>query len=403
MSSALLLVITSMISVLVISEVGSFNRALKTKEAYALAKEGVQIAVANINNGMEEAEVKAIEGTTGESGTNDIYQVTSWNQNSRVLTVRGRAQVRNETDCRFDVDGDERDEYFVCKNISTKLIEDPDTFKYEESFSSVADRSGATDVGVWTGDGQVYLASTTTPPRTTGDMFATFADGDIADGSTVIIGVNDTSGLDVDDEVLIADTQSDTATPNALMETRRIESKTANTITLQTGLTNSYTNSFGANPTRTSITRIPQYTSVTIEAGATATINYWNSTTTTGGIMFFRSNDPTDGVQIDGAIEMSMLGYAASSGPGRAGGGGGGGYGARGGHPYAGDPYTQGGSAYGIDAVAEYMGSGGGRMGDSRYGSGGRGGGQLRIVAQTITIPGEIQSNGGGGVGEVSS
>ncbi len=140
MSSALLLVITSMISVLVISEVGSFNRASKTKNAYALAKEGIQIAVANINNGKTQIQVNAIEGTTGESGPNDIYQVISWNQTSRALTVRGRAQVRNETDCRFDVDGDGRDEFFVCKNISTKLIEDPDTYKIKESYSTTNNR-----------------------------------------------------------------------------------------------------------------------------------------------------------------------------------------------------------------------------------------------------------------------
>ncbi len=140
MSSALLLVITSMISVLVISEVGSFNRALKTKEAYALAKEGMQIAVANINDAKSETEVSAIQGTTDESGTNDIYQVTSWNQTSRALTVQGRAQVRNETDCRYDVNSDGRDEFFVCKNISTKLIEDPDTYKTKESYSTTNNR-----------------------------------------------------------------------------------------------------------------------------------------------------------------------------------------------------------------------------------------------------------------------
>ena len=395
MSSALLLVITSMISVLVISEVGSFNRALKTKTAYALAKEGVQIAVANINNGKTQAEVNALQGKTSESGQYDIYQVTSWNQNSRVLTVQGRAQVRNETNCRLDVNGDGRDEFFVCKNISTKLIEDPDTFKYEESFSGVADRLKPPTTAEWSGDGQVYLTSTTTPARTTGDMFATYTNDTLPKPNPNEIDVIDASGFTGNpdpDEVLIANTQSGS---DGTQETARIESVDYDndTITLADPVQNTY-----APPT--SITRIPQYTSVTIEAGATATINSWNAVTTTGGIMFFRANDPTDGVQIDGAIDISRRGYSKRRGPGRGGGYGGAGYGARGGHGRGGGSYADGGVAYGSNSTAEYMGSGGGgNNGNGDREDRGRGGGHAKIVARTIAVPGSVQSNGGGGIG----
>ncbi len=159
MSSALLLVITSMISLLVISEVGSFNRAAKTKMAYQLAKEGINIGLANINANRTEAQVSAIQGSTTEAGQNDIYTVT-WNENSRVLSAQGRAQVRNETNCREDISNplDGIDEFFICKNISVKLIEDPETYNFNESFSSTNNRNDGATTADWTGDGQLRLA-----------------------------------------------------------------------------------------------------------------------------------------------------------------------------------------------------------------------------------------------------
>ena len=402
-SSALLLVITSMIGVLVISEVGSFNRTSKTKKAYALAKEGMQIALANINDGKSETEVRAIQGTTGESGSNDIYQVTSWNQSSRVLTVQGRAQVRNETDCRFDVDGDERDEYFVCKNISTKLIEDPDTFKYEESFSSDDYKNGAT-TAEWSGDGQVYLASTEIPDRTTGDMFAAYTKDPLSAGTTNVIKVDDLSDVsgffgDPDpDEILIANTQS---LSDGTQERARIESVdyAAKEITLKTPVQYDYSGT-------TSITRIPQYTSVSVTSRATLTANGWNATDTTGGIFTIKVKNTLQ-IENGSKIDMTARGYGQSQGPGagkngEAGGGGNaaasgagyGGTGGNGGRNYIGD--IAGGSSYGSDSSAVYyMGSGGGHYGSSGINAiGGSGGGLVIINANSVNLYGSIQSNG---------
>lgn len=141
-------------------------------------------------------------------------------------------------------------------------------------------------------------------------------------------------------------------------------------------------------------------TNVTISGGTVTVANAFSETDMSNRVWIVCSNDFT--LTAPGQIEVSGLGYATATGPGKGtpftgtygGGGGHGGKGAVG--------YNNGGPAYGNLTAPETPGSGGGGTN-----LGGRGGGVVRIEAgSTATVSGSIRANGqtapysgGGGAG----
>ena len=51
LTTGIVLVMSSMLATLLVSEVKSFNRQAKTQDAYKAAKEGIVVALANLNAG----------------------------------------------------------------------------------------------------------------------------------------------------------------------------------------------------------------------------------------------------------------------------------------------------------------------------------------------------------------
>ena len=245
--------------------------------------------------------------------------------------------------------------------------------------------------------------------RTAADSISTYTSDVLTSGSSSSFTVNNATGFAGHatdplqrDEILIANTKTNS---DGTQETARILSVSGSTITLTAPVTNSYSGT-------TSITRIPNYTTVTIASGATLTVNDWTSSTSDRyGLIFFRSNDTSTGVQIDGKIDLTGKGYTggvtgALIGLGPGGGGaipniyysGGAGYAGIGGK--GSNQSSTPGNMYGTAARTEYMGSGGGRGSGSNNGStGGDGGGRIKFYAAKTTISGtgNIQANGKGG------
>ncbi len=119
-STALIMTLTSTMAVLVISETKSFDRARRTKEAYALAKQGITVALASLNAGSTDAQVEDLTGNTIK-GT---YAV-DWDSNSRVITSTAAVNTSYGQ---------------INKTVTVKLIRDPDTYKIEESYSTTNNR-----------------------------------------------------------------------------------------------------------------------------------------------------------------------------------------------------------------------------------------------------------------------
>ena len=263
--------------------------------------------------------------------------------------------------------------------------------------------------------------------------------------------------LSVGDEILVIAMQAGATTDAGAVgryETDVVAGLAGATIRLQTPLTNSYTTTDASGHAEAvMVQRVPNYTNVTIDAGATLTASRWNGAT--GGVLFFRASGT---VTIDGSIDVSGLGYSggratapsssdvpASGGAGvlpasvqtagnedgggggvanetahnDSSGGGGGGNGGAGGQGAAagvgGGNQSGAGAAYGGDSLTSLlMGGGGGAGGGadsgcSNYssptpavsglpgGSGGAGGGIVVIGAGSIVNDGTVSANGATG------
>lgn len=89
-------------------------------------------------------------------------------------------------------------------------------------------------------------------------------------------------------------------------ETDLVAGVSGATLSLQTPLVNGYSASDGNGHTQAvMVQRVPNYTNVTIQAGATLTASAWNGST--GGVLFFRA---TGTVTVHGSVDADGLGYA---------------------------------------------------------------------------------------------
>jgi hypothetical protein len=115
--------------------------------------------------------------------------------------------------------------------------------------------------------------------------------------------------LQVGDEVLIMAVQggdSNDVSGVGTYETGSIDAISGAALTLQSPLANSYTTVDGTgHPEAVMIQRVPNYTDVTIDSGATLTTSAFGGST--GGALFLRA---TGAVTVNGTIEADGLGYS---------------------------------------------------------------------------------------------
>ncbi|MBT4397170.1 DUF2341 domain-containing protein, partial [archaeon] len=257
--------------------------------------------------------------------------------------------------------------------------------------------------------------------------------GNETSGNTSI-AVGDSSEFAANDEVLIIQMQNASGGNFGVYEFARISSVEATRVNFTKPLNNSYySGRFNTTySTVSQIVKVPQYTNVTIDDGATITAKLWDRWS--GGIVVFKA---TDGVNITGSVDAEGKGFRggearqagagngtagesyyglgiATADPNEAGGGGGagrdacsqncgagggGGYGTAGtvgigsGNLQPGDP----GANYNIPNLDSLIfGSAGGGGGSGWSGSGcanhrgGHGGGIVFISAQEILVSGNL-------------
>lgn len=264
-------------------------------------------------------------------------------------------------------------------------------------------------------------------------MLATALVGDVQAGATVVSVVNGV-GLSGGDEVFLYGVTGPSA---GIYETAVVLQSGPDSITFKSPLVNDYNGTGGA----VSITRVPHFTTVTVVSGGVLTTAPWDGVK--GGVLIFRADSVT--VQPGGKIVADGIGYrgfptnlyqcgkqyagkAGESYPGwtqpaqtlaNGTGGGGGGHvcgqndkagGGGGGHATAGgtgatygcQPGGQGGGVVGTADLAKmYFGGAGGQGAADEDGGapgyGGKGGGIVYILAETITNQGAISANGGTG------
>jgi hypothetical protein len=266
-------------------------------------------------------------------------------------------------------------------------------------------------------------------------------DASVASGANSF-NVNSTAGFAVGKEILIIQMQTSTS-PAGIYEFRVITAISANKITVNFPMTYTYVsgavNTTAPTAAVTQVIQVPNYTTVTINAGGSITANAWNGST--GGIVVFRAQGT---VTVTGSITVSGIGFrggnagstvscgampiqtsqGGESWPGvsaistsvNGGGGGGGNSGQCGVTPPgsgAGGAYgglsssgwssgnTQSGSsaqANGGQCLAQILlgsGGGGGGSHDTQPGTnGGAGGGIIMIYGNRMNVTGSINSNG---------
>jgi hypothetical protein len=265
-----------------------------------------------------------------------------------------------------------------------------------------------------------------------------------------IVTVTATAGFTAGDLVMLHQTRGSGAGKYELATIEKIDAA-AKAVTLVRTPGRAFTS---AGDARAQMIRVPQYTTVTIDAGATLTAPAWDGTV--GGILVLKA---TGAVTVAGAIDMSARGYrgmshaaacaggtryacvtidtangfagesgagpsAAANGANGAGGGGGQdgqdcGGGAGGGYGTAGTSGPNGtglvcrngtqlggagGTAVGsadldVDMLFGGAGGEGGGDEDGAYpGPGGNGGGIIAIASKTITVTGAIRADGAPGL-----
>ncbi|MBU1864710.1 MAG: VCBS repeat-containing protein, partial [Candidatus Omnitrophica bacterium] len=264
----------------------------------------------------------------------------------------------------------------------------------------------------------------------------TYLTGNENSGEQTIV-VNSATDFTVGDELLIIQIQNSSSGTAGTYEFVDINNISGASIGLTQTLTNSYTSGTfdSTSAVVTQVVRVPHYTSVTINSGASITASAWNGYS--GGIVAFRvSGDLTNngyinttgkgfrqpprqadnnhGVQGEGytgkggTITTAAKGNGGGGGQRYSDGGGGGGNGAVGlqGRTGQNGPATPGaaGAAIGsADLSTIFFGGAGGHGGDNDgntvYNSGGHGGGIIFVAATNITGTGGIKSNGLDGSG----
>lgn len=124
-----------------------------------------------------------------------------------------------------------------------------------------------------------------------------------------IINVNDGSAFAIDDQILIVQMQTFADGATGTSEIATIQDINGGQLTLTQPITNSYfSGAFNTvNATSTQVVRIPEYTTVTIDSGASITASPWNGYS--GGIVAFKAVDTI----IDGSIDVSGIGYRGGS------------------------------------------------------------------------------------------
>ena len=253
-----------------------------------------------------------------------------------------------------------------------------------------------------------------------------------ASAGTDEVTVDSTTGFAEGDELMIIQHQGDGA---GVYEFARIASISGSTFTLTAPLVNDYATD---EPATSQVVRVPNYTTLTVGAGASIVSPPWDGST--GGVVAFRAQDAA---LIEGSVYVSMQGFqgvprgntnnhpgdqgeGTGGAPVRAreangnGGGGGerngceccwGGAGGGGGHASAGTVGTDGGNAcqkggFGGEAVGNpeqsliFFGGAGAQGGadEDGHGSGGaNGGGIVFIGAAELTVTGSIEASGQNG------
>ncbi|MBU0615911.1 MAG: hypothetical protein KJ601_07500, partial [Nanoarchaeota archaeon] len=254
-------------------------------------------------------------------------------------------------------------------------------------------------------------------------------------GDTVIT-LNSASAFSTGDEILVLQTQNASGDAG-WYEFATVSSISGNNLTLNSGLANSYhSGSFNlTSSSSTQIIRVPHYTDIAINSGASITALAWDGYK--GGIVVFRAKGI---VNVSGTINTTAKGFrggiggaggvdgqqgesynglgivdnsAANLGGGAGGnyanectGGAGGSYGSNGGSGQLDANWPSGGTSpagatYGLANISRiYLGSAGG--GGARYtapngyiANGGNGGGIILIYSDQIIVPGTVTSIGG--------
>ena len=140
-TSAIVLVMISMVSVLVVSETKSFDRAKRTEQAYALAKEGIKVAFARLEDNEDNTSPNFTAGPTGRQYT------VSYDANTKVLNSTGTISTSY---------GD------ISKSISVKVIENLLNYNFTETFATTTLRDGPATTANWnTAAGNVKTTTAT--------------------------------------------------------------------------------------------------------------------------------------------------------------------------------------------------------------------------------------------------
>ncbi|MFA5087047.1 MAG: DUF2341 domain-containing protein, partial [Candidatus Paceibacterota bacterium] len=278
--------------------------------------------------------------------------------------------------------------------------------------------------------GTINLNTQSCSGRGTADAINFITTANNSAGATTITLSTAPTGLAVGDQVLVINMQgtSDDYINVGKYEAKVISQINGNTLTFTQPLINNYN---GASQ-KIMVQRLPNYTNVTIAAGAALTVDSWNGSK--NGVMAFNASGT---VTVSGTIDLNGKGFSGGAGcptsgffgmqgysyagiPAYSGGpnfsgAGGGRYdagGAGGGYMTAGSagiipakgggPAGLAGSAYSNPTLTKLLlgsgGSGGGGTGDScprPGGAGGAGGGIIFISANTVNVPsgGIIRSN----------
>ncbi len=203
-------------------------------------------------------------------------------------------------------------------NGGIKVSDDPDVCSSEKT-GTIRWHANALEVC----DGNQWVAILTRPPvlgdgsdgpltvsdpGTIINSTAYITDSVINSGSS-ILNINDASSFEVDDHILVIQMQH--ATNYGVYEFADIQSITGNVITLSDGLTHAYySGSFNTtNPSAAQIVKVPQYTDVTINSGASISTAAWNGYV--GGIVAFQA---TGTVYVDGTIDVAGKGFRGGNG-----------------------------------------------------------------------------------------
>jgi hypothetical protein len=164
------------------------------------------------------------------------------------------------------------------------------------------------DGAVFPGDGTDGSLTVTVLDTVVNDY--TYLTGNETSGATSI-DVNDATNFSGGDEILIIQMQGSGAYTPGTYEFKTIQSKAGNTLTLESGLDNTYgSGTFDtANASATQVVRVPQYIDVTVNGGASITANTWDGYS--GGIVVFRA---TGDVNVNGDIDVSGKGFRGGAG-----------------------------------------------------------------------------------------